>query len=133
MKEIEVIAQRDVVAYIIRKKASPALTGFLTPPDSEMQLGLLVYEAGQTVRPHRHVDKSRQLRTTPEAIFVRKGLCVIELFNAADKRIVTRELHPGDLILILKGAHAFRMLKPTVLLEVKQGPYAGLGEKEFLT
>ena len=29
----------------------------------------------------------------------------------------------GDIVLLLGGAHGFRMLEDTVLFEVKQGPY----------
>jgi len=33
---------------------------------------------------------------------------------------------------LVGGGHGFRMQEDTVLLEIKQGPYLGLGEKEFL-
>jgi hypothetical protein len=36
----------------------------------------------------------------------------------------------GDVVVLLDGGHGFRMLEDTVLLEIKQGPYSGLGEKE---
>ena len=44
--------------------------------------------------------------------------------------VATRELLPGDIMLMVGGGHGFRMLEDTVLLEVKQGPYTGLDEKE---
>jgi len=48
-----------------------------------------------------------------------------------DKALVaSRELGAGDLVVSLAGGHGFRMLEDTVLLEVKQGPYGGLAEKE---
>jgi hypothetical protein len=48
-----------------------------------------------------------------------------------DRRLVaTRELRKGDIMLMVGGGHGFRMLEDTVLLEVKQGPYTGLDEKE---
>ena len=33
-------------------------------------------------------------------------------------------------MLMVGGGHGFRMLEDTVFLEVKQGPYTGLDEKE---
>jgi len=33
-------------------------------------------------------------------------------------------------MLMVTGGHGFRMLENTVFLEVKQGPYTGLEEKE---
>jgi hypothetical protein len=44
--------------------------------------------------------------------------------------VTTRDLGPGDLILMIAGGHGFTMYEDTVLLEVKQGPYIGLDEKE---
>jgi hypothetical protein len=34
-------------------------------------------------------------------------------------------------VIFVDGGHGFRILEDTVLLEVKQGPYTGLEEKEF--
>jgi hypothetical protein len=39
-------------------------------------------------------------------------------------------LEQGDLILLAGGGHGFRCLEDTVLMEIKQGPYTGLVEKE---
>jgi len=51
--------------------------------------------------------------------------------NNDDKQLVaTRELRTGDLMLMVGGGHGFRMLEDTVFLEVKQGPYIGIDEKE---
>ena len=33
-------------------------------------------------------------------------------------------------MLMIDGGHGFRMLEDTVFLEVKQGPYTGVDEKE---
>jgi hypothetical protein len=44
--------------------------------------------------------------------------------------LATRELRCGDIMLMVGGGHGFRMLEDTVFLEVKQGPYIGLDEKE---
>ena len=49
---------------------------------------------------------------------------------AVSTLIATRELATGDVMLMVGGGHGFRMLEDTVLLEVKQGPYTGVAEKE---
>ncbi len=38
-------------------------------------------------------------------------------------------LDAGDVILLAYGGHGFEMLEPTEIIEVKQGPYAGDGDK----
>jgi hypothetical protein len=35
----------------------------------------------------------------------------------------------GDVILLAYGGHGFEMLEDTEIIEVKQGPYAGDGDK----
>jgi hypothetical protein len=42
----------------------------------------------------------------------------------------SREIKEGDIILMVNGGHGFRMIEDTVFLEVKQGPYTGIDEKE---
>jgi hypothetical protein len=44
--------------------------------------------------------------------------------------VATRELREGDILLLVDGGHGFRMLEDTVFVEIKQGPYTGLDEKE---
>ena len=59
-----------------------------------------------------------------------KGRCLIDIFNDDHELLATRELFPGDLMLMVGGGHGFRMSEDTVLLEVKQGPYTGIDEKQ---
>ena len=56
----------------------------------------------------------------------------VELFDDAENLLIRTILLEGDVILLLGGAHGFRMLEDAVLLEIKQGPYTGLREKEYI-
>ena len=40
------------------------------------------------------------------------------------------QLREGDILLMVDGGHGFRMLEDTVFLEIKQGPYTGIEDKE---
>jgi hypothetical protein len=42
----------------------------------------------------------------------------------------SRELTAGDVILLVRGGHGFRMLEASEIVEVKQGPYAGEHDKQ---
>jgi len=61
---------------------------------------------------------------------LKKGKCWIDIYNDNNHLVATRELNPGDIMLMVGGGHGFRMIEDTVFLEVKQGPYTGLDEKE---
>lgn len=118
------------LCYIIKAELSPAQTTFLTPPEFKQQVGYVVYPAGGEIARHVHRDLERHLVGTSEVLVVKSGRCLIDIYNDARERVATRELHPGDVMLMVGGGHGFRMLEPTVLLEIKQGPYTGLEEKE---
>jgi cupin fold WbuC family metalloprotein len=122
-----------VLAYVMRGTMTPEKTIFPTPPELELQVGFVVYPAGGVIHPHRHVPITRSIERTCEVIVVRKGRCEIDLYNDDRQVVATRELSTGDLIMIVSGGHGFRMMEDTILLEVKQGPYQGLGEKEQLS
>lgn len=64
-------------------------------------------------------------------LVVKKGRCQIDIYKDDRELVATRELHTGDVMLMVGGGHGFRMLvEDTVFLEIKQGPCTGLDEKE---
>ena len=131
MPDVETIASDDrLLAYVIRAAYNPRETTFPTPPELSLQVGLVVYPAGGEVARHRHRPIERHLVGTAEVIVVREGRCALDVYDDAGELVATRELAGGDVMLMVGGGHGFRMLEPTVLLEVKQGPYTGLEEKE---
>jgi len=128
---IERICFREVcLSYVIRASFLPAKTVFLTPHDYKQQVGYIAYQAGGTIPRHSHRPIERHLVGTSEVLVIRKGHCQIDIYNDDRELVATRELHQGDIILMLNGGHGFRMLEDTVFLEIKQGPYTGIDEKE---
>ena len=118
------------LAYIIRAEMNPQKTTFLTPPEFKQQVGFVVYPAGGEIQRHVHRPLERHLVGTSEVLIVRRGRCEIDVYNDERQLVAVRELGQGDIMLMVAGGHGFRMLENTVFLEVKQGPYTGLEEKE---
>lgn len=118
------------LAYIIRASFQPEKTTFLTPPQFKQQVGYVIYPSGGEVARHVHKPLERHLIGTSEVLIVRQGRCVLDVYNDDRELVATRELQTGDIMLMVAGGHGFRMLEDTVLLEVKQGPYTGVDEKE---
>ena len=119
-----------LLAMLIRRDVRPAATTFPSAPEHPLQLGFVVYPAGGEVARHRHLPLERRLTTTSEVILVREGACLLDVYDLGESLLRTWELSAGDVVLLLAGGHGFRMTQDTVLLEVKQGPYTGLAEKE---
>jgi hypothetical protein len=128
---IEIVRADDQpLGYIIRSSFSPTQTTFVTAPEHKQQVGYVVYPAGGEVARHFHRPLERHLIGTSEVLIVKSGRCLIDLYNDKRQLVATRELGPGDVMIMIGGGHGFRMLEDTVLLEVKQGPYTGIDEKE---
>jgi hypothetical protein len=131
MEHFEQIVWRGIpLAYIIRSSLDPEQTRFFTPPEFNHQVGFVVYPAGGMIAPHTHRPIERHINGTSEVLVVRKGRCKVDLYTEDHVFAETRELSCGDILLLISGGHGFRMLEDTVLLEIKQGPYTGLEEKE---
>ena len=123
-------AEGPLLALLLSSRDDPDETTFPTPPELGLQVGFVVYPAGGEIQRHDHRPLERRIVGTPEVLVVRSGRCEVDLYDEERRQVATRELRAGDVILIAAGGHGFRMLEDTVLLEVKQGPYVGLDEKE---
>ena len=132
MTEIEQItdAVGKVLAVIARSGYKPEATSFVTPDTFAQQLGFIVYPAGQEVAPHSHLPIERHLYGTSEAIILRSGRAVLTIYDDDRLRVHKSTMEPGDVVVLVAGGHGFEMLEDTVLMEIKQGPYTGLKEKE---
>lgn len=119
-----------VLAYVIRASATADRTTFMTESEATFQAGFVVYPAGGSVTPHVHLPVVREVVGTSEFLVVRSGRCIVDLYDEDRALVASRALDAGDAVLSVGGGHGFRMLEDTVLLELKQGPYTGLAEKE---
>lgn len=118
------------IATIIRHDYMPTETTFISPDSYYQQLGFVVYPKDGVVARHAHLPLQRHLIGTPETLLIRKGRADVELY-AMDKSLLgTWTLEEGDMIQLVSGGHSFKCLEDTVFLEIKQGPYTGLVEKE---
>ena len=118
------------LAYILRPNPLPGQTTFITPPEFKQQVGFIVYPAGGEVKRHLHLPLERHLIGTSEVLVVQKGHCLADIYNDDRELVATRELKAGDVMLMVGGGHGFRILEDTVFLEIKQGPFLPVAEKE---
>jgi mannose-6-phosphate isomerase-like protein (cupin superfamily) len=131
MELVESITSDGVtLCYVIRAELNPEQTTFITPPEFKQQVGFVVYPAGGEIVRHVHRPLKRRIVGTSEVLIVKKGRCQIDVYNDDRDLVATREIRAGDIILIVGGGHGFRIREDTVFLEIKQGPYTGIDEKE---
>jgi len=120
----------QVIAHIVRADRTAAETEFITSPEDKQQVGFIVYPAGGRIARHVHRPVRREVVGMSEVLLVRRGRVEVDFYTQAEQYVATRVLEQGDLVVLVTGGHGFTCLEDTVLLEVKQGPYVGPGEKK---
>jgi hypothetical protein len=119
----------SIVAVIIRASFNEPGIRFFSEDDFSQQLGFIRYPAGHKVMPHVHNEVPREVVYTQETLFIRNGRCRIDLYRDDHTPLTSRTLGPGDVILLAAGGHGLEVLEDCSIIEVKQGPYAGDGDK----
>ncbi len=102
---------------------------FFTPNDFSQQLAYMNRPAGYKIAPHLHNKVQREVFYTQEVLFIKKGKVRIDFYDDSKKKVATRVLETGDVIMLASGGHGFEMLEQTEMIEVKQGPFAGEQDK----
>jgi len=118
-----------ILAIIIRSTFHKKGIDFLTEEDAIQQLAYMSHPAGHIVPAHTHNNVKRVIIGTPEALFVRKGKVKIDIYTSKGELLDSHVVESGDVIMLADGGHGLTMLEDAELIEIKQGPYAGKGDK----
>lgn len=118
-----------LVALIIGASFRKDGIEFFTPNEFSQQLAYMNRPAGYRIQPHVHNPVRREVVHTLEVLFIRSGKVGIDFYSDEQEFVGQRVLVAGDVILLVSGGHGFKMLEPTEIIEVKQGPYAGDEDK----
>jgi len=117
------------LALIIRHSFRREGIEFLTPDTYSQQIGYMNRPAGYIIDPHVHNPVTREVHYTKEVLFIKSGRVRVDFYSDTQIYLESTILMAGDVILLALGGHGFEMLDPTEIIEVKQGPYAGGGDK----
>lgn len=126
----EISWKGKTLAYILKADKFPDKTTFFSKSEANLQVGCVVYGDNSEIPKHLHKPVKRNLDRTEEVLILREGKCILDIYNNNKEKVTSRNLSSGDVIILVAGGHGFRVTKKTVLLEIKQGPYFGVEEKE---
>jgi hypothetical protein len=123
--------KKKLIAIILRKNFKTSGIKFFTPTNSFQQLGYMNRKKNYIINPHRHNNVLKRVTITQEVLFIKSGKLRVDLYSGKHyyKSII---LNKGDIIFLSSGGHGFKMLKPTEIIEVKQGPYSVNNDKIFI-
>lgn len=128
---IETITHHDtIMAIIIRHEFSKPGVHFFTPDDFSQQIAYMRRPTGEQIQPHVHIPCERNVLMTQEVLFIKSGRLRVDFYSKDRHFLESRELGPGDTILLADGGHGFEILEEVEMIEVKQGPYVRDRDKE---
>lgn len=117
------------LALVIRSSYGDPGINFVTGDESVHQLGVLKWPQGHLIDAHVHNPMTRTIDSTQEVLFIRSGRVRVDLYGEDRLYRSSLELASGDVIFLASGGHGFEVLEDADIVEVKQGPYRGEGEK----
>ena len=125
----KILCGEETLAIIVRANFSESGIHFFTQSDFSQQLAYMNHPVGKVIEPHVHNPVPRQVHYTQEVLFIRKGRLQVDFYDEKREYLESRELRSGDVILLIAGGHGFKVLEEVEMIEVKQGPYVGEGDK----
>jgi hypothetical protein len=118
-----------ILGVIIRADYEKDGISFFTPDTFSQQLGYMNRPQDYVIPPHVHNPVRREVELTQEVLFIKSGKVRVDFYDDDRKYLESRILHRGDVVLLAHGGHGFKMLEPSEMIEVKQGPYCGEADK----
>lgn len=129
MQPILIKDRDDTLAIIIKGNEQDDGIHFFTPDDYSQQLAYMHHPTGKQIQPHVHNMIHREVHYTQEVLVIKRGRLRVDFFNQGKQYLKSYILNAGDIILLSAGGHGFEVLEEVEMYEIKQGPYAGEGDK----
>ncbi len=124
-----IVHKHQELALIIRHSFHKEGVEFFTPSDLSQQLAYMQHPAGKVIDAHVHNPVPREVHFTQEVLFIRRGKLRVDFYDDDQTYLESRILEAGDVILLAAGGHGFEVLEALEMIEVKQGPHVGEGDK----
>ncbi|MDG6999932.1 MAG: hypothetical protein JRN15_12550 [Nitrososphaerota archaeon] len=118
----------EILAIIVRSGFCEDGVKFFTPSFFSQQLAFMKHPRGHEIGAHVHIEAQRDVLYTKEVLVMRKGKLRVDFYREDQSYLESRILSAGDVILLARGGHGFRVIEDVEMFEIKQGPY--LGEKD---
>ena len=125
----EIRHDNELLAIVIPHTYHKPGISFLTSNELSQQLAYMEHPNGHEIAAHVHNPVHRSVVYTRETLIIRKGKLRVDFYDDDHNYIESHIIEAGDVILLVSGGHGFKVLEDIEMIEVKQGPYAGDGDK----
>jgi mannose-6-phosphate isomerase-like protein (cupin superfamily) len=126
----DILIDKEIVAKVFRfqNKTFKGIK-FFTPNNLNLQLGLMSHNKNYIIKPHSHINTKKIIKHMSEILIIFSGKLKVFFYNKKHIRKKNVILKKKDIILLIKGAHGFKVLENLEMLEIKQGPFTGDKDK----
>lgn len=114
----------NVMAIVIPSNYENQGICFVTDDGDFQQVATMSHNEGHVILPHYHNKIERVVEYTTETLFVKSGRLHVCLYENK-KPLHEFQIAKGDIIILLRGGHGFKVLEAVSMIEVKQGPFLG--------
>jgi hypothetical protein len=121
--------KNDLIAIVVRAAFDGNGIEFFTDNDQLLQFGYMKRDQGYKIQPHIHKSYPRVTNGTQEVLYVKFGKVKVIFYDDNKQYVSELTICTGDWILLASQGHGFEFIENSVLLEVKNGPYAGDEDK----
>jgi hypothetical protein len=128
-----IVHDKNLLAIIVRSNFGADGVHFFTPNEFSQQLAFMRHPQGKLIEPHAHNAVPRNIVLTQEVLVIKRGSLRVDFYDNDKTYLESRVLDAGDIILLAAGGHGFEVLEDLEMIEIKQGPYAGDGDKTRFT
>ena len=120
----DIIIDNKLVAKVFRfKKKTFKGIKFFTSNNLNLQLGLMAHSKNHLIEPHVHLNKKKIIRQMSELLILFSGKLKVFFYNKKKVNVKSITLNKKDMILLLAGAHGFKVIEKVEMIEIKQGPF----------
>ena len=104
---------------------------FFTKNSFNQQVGFMKHLKGKKIFPHMHNRVIRKLSATTEVIYILKGTLRVDFYSKLKKYLFSKLISKNSILILIDGAHGFKVTKDIEMIEIKQGPYIEIKDKKF--
>ena len=120
----EIIYKKKLYALIVKETYQKKKgISFFTENNANQQIGFMSHPKNYFIKPHKHQKRETKIFITSEVIILQKGKLRVDFYNDTTKYLFSVVLKKNQIIMLVHGAHGFKVLQDVKMLEIKQGPY----------
>jgi len=116
--------KKKLFAIIIRSRyLKKQGINFFTSNNLSLQVAYMNHPRNHKIQPHIHLKRLKKIYDTNEVLIILEGSMKVDFYDVKKNYLKSKILNKNDIIILIFGAHGFKIKKNCKFIEVKQGPY----------